>query len=159
MDHDFVVQVYHTICWLNRVLRVDLDLYDPDFPKSTFQYLSFLVRKTHPTLQVFLFQKPLPSFKSYYCKKKKGNLVNNTLTILVCKIMNDQAAHNNSVNKLCIKKYALLYKTSTWRTFFENAVYTYMKIYPQNPIEPKLGAIYLNNKIRVIGLVLLVQLT
>ena len=34
-----------------------------------------------------------------------------------------------------------------------------IQIYPQIPIEPKYGAFYLNNKARVHGLVLLVQLS
>ena len=39
MDNDFVVQVKCVICWLNRGLRVYLDLDEPDFPESTCKYL------------------------------------------------------------------------------------------------------------------------
>ena len=39
MEPDFVVQVKCSIYWLNRVLRVFLDLYTPDFPKSTSKYM------------------------------------------------------------------------------------------------------------------------
>ena len=47
MCTDFVCQVKYTISWLNRDLRVYLDLYAPDFPKSTSKYLLFtkVVRK------------------------------------------------------------------------------------------------------------------
>ena len=38
MGTDFVIQVKFTIFWLNRGLRVYLDLYASDFPKSTSQY-------------------------------------------------------------------------------------------------------------------------
>ena len=50
MNPDFVVQIKCTIFWLNRGLSVNLDLYAPDFPKSTSKYLFgliiFLVQKT-----------------------------------------------------------------------------------------------------------------
>ena len=36
---------------------------------------------------------------------------------------------------------------------------SHINIYPQTPIEPKYGAFYLNNEVRVHGLVLLVQLS
>ena len=39
MDPDFVVQGKFTIFWLNRGLKVDLDLDAPDFPKSISKYL------------------------------------------------------------------------------------------------------------------------
>ena len=39
MDPDFVVHVKCTIFWLNGGLRVSLDLFARDFPKSSSQYL------------------------------------------------------------------------------------------------------------------------
>ena len=39
MDPDIIVQVKGTIFWPNRGLRVYLDMYAPDFPKSTYKYL------------------------------------------------------------------------------------------------------------------------
>ena len=39
MGTDFVLQVKCTIFWLKRGWRVHLDLYAPDFPKSTSMYL------------------------------------------------------------------------------------------------------------------------
>ena len=36
---------------------------------------------------------------------------------------------------------------------------TQIQMYPQTSIEPKYGAFYLNNKVRVQGIVLLVQLS
>ena len=44
MYTDFVLQVKCTIFWLNSGLMVYLDLYAPDFPKSTSKYL-LLVKK------------------------------------------------------------------------------------------------------------------
>ena len=39
MDHDFVFQVKCTMFWLNRGLRVYLDLFLPNFSQSTIKYL------------------------------------------------------------------------------------------------------------------------
>ena len=50
MGTDFVLQVKCTIFWLDRGLRVFLDLYVPDFPKSTPKYFlypsTFIVQNT-----------------------------------------------------------------------------------------------------------------
>ena len=50
MGIDFVFKVKCTIFWLNIGLRVYLDLYRPDFPKSTCKYFIiscyFLVQNT-----------------------------------------------------------------------------------------------------------------
>ena len=58
MGTDFVLQIKCTIFWLNRGLREYLDLYAPDFPKSTSKY--FLHPSTfslkHPFLEVFLIK-------------------------------------------------------------------------------------------------------
>ena len=47
MDPDFVVQVKYTIFWLNIGLRVYLDLYAPDFSKTTSKYLFVSVLVYH----------------------------------------------------------------------------------------------------------------
>ena len=41
MDSDLVFQVKCTIFWINRDLRVHLDLYAPNFPRSTSKFLFF----------------------------------------------------------------------------------------------------------------------
>ena len=68
-------------------------------------------------------------------------------------------------NKVSLHKFSWKYrpkkyldKKSTFRYFLGNLAHR-NKIYPQNPIEPKYGALYLNNKVTVHGLVLLVQLS
>ena len=50
MCTDFVLQVKFIIFWLNRGLRVHMDLYAPDFPKIISKYLYFtkIVRKHGP---------------------------------------------------------------------------------------------------------------
>ena len=48
-------------------------------------------------------------------------------------------------------------KKSTSRNFLENPAIQ-IQIYPETPIEPKYGALYLNNADSVNGLVLLVKL-
>ena len=58
MGTDFVLQVKHTIFWLNIGLKIYLDLYVRDFLKSTSKYFFFfyilvLFRPKHPILEVF----------------------------------------------------------------------------------------------------------
>ena len=66
MGTDFFLQVKCTIFWLNIGLRVYLDLYVPDFPKSTSKYF---------------WPKKMEKWK-------------NTFVIRVWKSVNDQAAQN-----------------------------------------------------------------
>ena len=58
MGTDFVLQVKYPIFWLNRGLRVYLDLYAPDFPKSTSKYY------LHP----ITFQSKTPYFGGVFGK-------------------------------------------------------------------------------------------
>ena len=59
MDPEFVVQVKCIIFLLNIDLRVYLDFYVPDFPKSTFKYLSASVLFNRPGEAGAVLQTPL----------------------------------------------------------------------------------------------------
>ena len=65
MGTDFFLQVKGTIFWLNKGLRVYLDLYVSDFPKSTSQY--FL----HPST----FKSQTPYFGGFFGKRNHLNHV------------------------------------------------------------------------------------
>ena len=45
------------------------------------------------------------------------------------------------------------------KVLFSKIWHIQIQLYPQNSIKPKSGALYLNNEVRVHGLVLLVQLS
>ena len=69
---DFVVQVKYTIFWLTLGLRVYLDFYAPELPKSTSKYFlsSDLFGTKHPILEAFLVHKPLQLCTNLLLKKK-----------------------------------------------------------------------------------------
>ena len=79
-----------------------LDLYAQDFPKSNDKYHLSII---HFILDAFLVQKSLQSCKMFFLGKKRiFFFFNNTLNILVWKILNDSAAQNNSSNQHVIQK-------------------------------------------------------
>ena len=82
MFTDFVLKVKCTIFWLNRGLMVYLDLYAPDFPKSTSKY--FLQPSTfnlkHPIFVAILVKNHQIMKKTLLATAKYENLVSNTFT-------------------------------------------------------------------------------
>ena len=81
MRTDFVLQVKCTIFWLNRGLMVYLDLYAPDFPKSTGStfYILVLFSLKQTILEVFLVKThPNHEEKKRLATQKYENLVKNT---------------------------------------------------------------------------------
>ena len=82
MGTDFVLQVKGTKFWLNRGLRVYLDLYVSDFqkvPLSTF-YILIVFSPKHPILEVF-FVKTHPNHVKPSLAQKIQNLVKSTFKI------------------------------------------------------------------------------
>ena len=80
MGTEFVPQGKCTIFWLNRGLRVYLDLYVSDFPKSiskyflypsTFYILVLFFIPKHPIVEAFLVEQPPKSFKIYFSHAKQ----------------------------------------------------------------------------------------
>ena len=84
MDPDFVVPVKYTIFWLNRGLRVYLDVYASDFSKSTSQYFlhpsTFFYFQT-PYFGGFVWLKNHPNHVKPILAKKEKNFVKNTFNI------------------------------------------------------------------------------
>ena len=112
MCTDFVLQVKFTIFWLNRGLRVYLDLYASDFPKSTSQY--FLHPSTFksqtPYFGGFFGKRNHPNHVKYILAKKEESFVKNTFNIWVWTSLNDWIAQNNSLFKYCIQKWLIAVK-------------------------------------------------
>ena len=103
MDTDFVLRVKCIIFWLNTGLKVNFDLYVPDFPKSTSKYFFFyilvLFSPEHPILEAFLIIKTPKTCKKHILAKKMENFVKNTFVIWVWKKLHDWAPQNNYLNK------------------------------------------------------------
>ena len=103
MGTDFVFQVKSIMFWLNKGLRVYLDLYVPDLSKSTSKYYFFyilvLFSLKHPLLEVFLLNKTIKTYKKPILARKLENLVKNTFVKWVWKCLYDWAAQNNLLKK------------------------------------------------------------
>jgi hypothetical protein len=91
MGTDFALQEKCTIFWLNIGLRVYLDLYVPDFPKSTFKYFLYPSNFSpkHPLLEAFLLIKTPQTCKNRFGPKKIEKFVKNTFVILFWKGLNN----------------------------------------------------------------------
>ena len=129
MCTDFVLQVKFTIFWLNRGLRVYLDLYASDFPKSTSQY--FL----HPST----FKSQTPYFGGFI------------------QILHPKMTHCCEAPRSMLSNYFV--KIQVLQDNFGKIWRIQIHIYPQTSIEPKYGEFYLKNEVSAHGLVLLVQLS
>ena len=77
MDPDFVVQVKCIIFWLNWGLRVFLDTYVPDFPKSTSKISTCFVQKQLESLVLGASQQCIP-FGCNVCLKNYSELLNHS---------------------------------------------------------------------------------
>ena len=97
---DFVVKVKCTIFWLNRGLRIYLDMYVLDFQKSTSKHLSYLrtLLVQNPLFGGILGSKLLQSCKNYRCNKKSLFFQQN-ISHFDLEAMSDEAPQNISPTK------------------------------------------------------------
>ena len=173
MLNDFVLQVKFTIFWLNRGLRVYLDLYSSDFPKSTSQY--FLNPSTFKSQTTyfggFFGKRNHPNHVKYMLAKKRESFVKNIFNIMsldkfewlsssekfFIQILNPQIKHCCDAPRSMLSYY--FGKIQVLRDNFGEIWRIQIQIYHQTSIGTKDGAFYLKDEVSAHGLVLLVQLS
>ena len=159
MCTDFVLLVKCIIFWLNIGLRVYLDLYVPDFPKSIPKYFFisffsfFLFLSKTPSFGGVFVNKNTQNMKKTIVTKKMENLVKNIFVIWVWKSLNDWAAQNIFFFYIYFCKKQVL--RGTFGEIWSIQIQIYLKTY----VELKYCACYLKKEVSAHRLGLVVQLS